>query len=347
MVFAVHLAGDQGQLGMDFVIIKAIEHRAASFFQLFGPVDVVLLVKAGAQLHHGGNFLAVFRCIDQRLHDLGIACHAVQGHFDADNIRVGTCFHQHADERADALVRVREQNVMFVGFGIQIIIRGGLNRAGWRIGKSGVAVCRNAAGQAEQKPGVQRRSLGIAAVRRDHQLVPQELDDLLRSAGPELQAHSGQLAALFQQLAHHIAEVDIMIHHALVHRDIRIAGHTEQTGVLQRAFIKDAGGVMGDQLIRKGKACGAVWIFDKQQLLKLAAEGDNAVIYTVILAVELGGIINFFIAQERERVALVHHLWAQDGQDFRGEICFPVVLLLLVQVVKIDLDVLVLFQGGK
>ena len=54
-----------------------------------------------------------------------------------------------------------------------------------------------------------------------------------------------------------------MIHHALVHRDIRIAGHAEQTGVLQRAFIKDAGGVMGDQLIRKGKACGAVWIFDK------------------------------------------------------------------------------------
>ena len=104
---------------------------------------------------------------------------------------------------------------------------------------------------------------------------------------------------------------------------------------------------MGDQLIRKGKACGAVWIFDKQQLLKLAAEGDNAVIYTVILAAELGGIINFFIAQERERVALVHHLRAQDGQDFRGEICFPVVLLLLVQVVKIDLDVLVLFQGGK
>ena len=57
--------------------------------------------------------------------------------------------------------------------------------------------------------------------------------------------------------------------------------------------------------------------------------------------------IDLLIAQERERVALVHPLRAQDGQDFRGEICFPVVLLLLVQVVKIDLDVLVLFQGGK
>ena len=76
---------------------------------------------------------------------------------------------------------------------------------------------------------------------------------------------------------------------------------------------------MGDQLIRKGKAGGAVWIFDKQQLLKLAAEGDDAVIYTVTLAVELGGIINFFIAQERERVALESTTCGlRMRQDFRG-----------------------------
>ena len=39
---------DEADLGMNLVVLKAIEHLAARFLQPLGPVDVVLLVKAGA-----------------------------------------------------------------------------------------------------------------------------------------------------------------------------------------------------------------------------------------------------------------------------------------------------------
>ena len=63
---------------MHLVIIKAIENGTASLFQLLGPVDVVLLVKAGTQLHQSHHFLAVFGGFDQGLHDLGFPRHPVK-----------------------------------------------------------------------------------------------------------------------------------------------------------------------------------------------------------------------------------------------------------------------------
>ena len=53
-------AGDQADLGVHLVILKAVNDLAAGFFHAFGPVDVVLLVKARAQLDECGNVLTVF-----------------------------------------------------------------------------------------------------------------------------------------------------------------------------------------------------------------------------------------------------------------------------------------------
>ncbi len=73
---------------MHLVVIEAVDHGAARIFQLLRPVDVVLLVKAGAQLHQRHHFLAVFGGFHQGLHDLRFPRHAVQGHLDGDDIRV-------------------------------------------------------------------------------------------------------------------------------------------------------------------------------------------------------------------------------------------------------------------
>ena len=42
------LFGDESQLGVDFVVVKAIDDRASGFLEVLRPVDVVLFVKAGA-----------------------------------------------------------------------------------------------------------------------------------------------------------------------------------------------------------------------------------------------------------------------------------------------------------
>ena len=114
-VFAAHPAGDEGQLGMDLVVVKTVEHGTARVLQLLGPVNVVLLVKAGAQLHHGHHFLAVLSGSNEGLHDLGVGCHAVQRHFDGYHVRIRAGTQQHPDKGADALVGIGQQHIMAAG----------------------------------------------------------------------------------------------------------------------------------------------------------------------------------------------------------------------------------------
>ncbi len=78
---ALH-AGDEQQLGVDLHAVQAVDHPAAGLLQHPGPADVVLLVKPGPQFHQDHDLLAVLRRVHQRLHDLAVARHAVEGHFD-------------------------------------------------------------------------------------------------------------------------------------------------------------------------------------------------------------------------------------------------------------------------
>ena len=54
--------------------------------------------------------------------------------------------------------------------------------------------------------------------------------------------------------------------------------------------------------------------------------------------------IDLLIAQKRERMAVIHDLWAEDGEQLRLEVFFPEMLLLLGQVVEIHLMVTILCQ---
>ena len=56
VAFAPH---DQAALGVDLVADQAVDHMHAGFLQLARPLDVVGLVEARAQFHHGGHLLAV------------------------------------------------------------------------------------------------------------------------------------------------------------------------------------------------------------------------------------------------------------------------------------------------
>ena len=344
LILAVDAAGDKGQLGMDLVIVEAVEHSAARVLELLGPVDVVLLVKAGAQLDHRDDLLAVLGSGDQGVHDLGVAGHAVERHFDRHNVGVSTRAQQHLDKRANALVRVGQQHVMLADLGVQVVPCRGLHGLCRGIEQRRVAaVSRDAPGQLEQRAGVERRRLGITAIRGHDELVPQEFDDLLRGVRPELQAHSRELTALFQQLAHDIAEIDVVIHHALVHRDVRVAGHAEQALLLHRAGAENRRGIVGDQLLHKGKA-GRLAVLDKEHPLKLAADRHDAVADALIFGVELGNIVNVLVVQERERVAGIDDLRAEQRQQLALEVGFPEMLLRLGELGEVYLFVALLRQ---
>ena len=70
--------GELADLGVAFKALGAVDDGAAGFFQTLGPLDVVLLVKAGAELHEHRDLLAVFGGIDERFAQAALLGHAVE-----------------------------------------------------------------------------------------------------------------------------------------------------------------------------------------------------------------------------------------------------------------------------
>ena len=338
------LAGDEGQFGVHLVVLEAVDDSTAGAFQLLGPVDVILLVKAGAQLHQCYHFLAVFGGFHQRLHDLGLPRHAVEGHLDGDDVRVLCGFFEHGDKGADGLVRVAEQHVMLLHLGSQIIVRRRQHGA-----RGGVEQCRvplglHAAGKLEEEAQIQRALLQEHPLAGQFQTAAQQPLHLRCGGGGDLQTDSGQLAAAPEQLGHDLTVIDIVIHHALFYVDICVAGDPEQAFFLNRILAEDAGRIVQHQLFGEGKLHSAV-LFDEVQPFHLAGDRHDAkALLLRVLFLEQHAKVDFLVAQKRERVAVIHDLRAEDGEQLGLEVFFPEMLLFLGQVIEIHLMIAVLCQ---
>ena len=92
--------------------LGAVDNGAAGLFQTLGPLDVVLLVKAGAELHEYRDLFAVFGSIDERLAQAALFGHAVERDAQRDALGVVGCFVHQVQERVHGLVRVKEQLVV-------------------------------------------------------------------------------------------------------------------------------------------------------------------------------------------------------------------------------------------
>ena len=129
-----------------------------------------------------------------------------------------------------------------------------------------------------------------------------------------------------------------MVHHALVHRDVGVAGHAEQAGLLHGVLAEDRRRIMRDEFLDKGVACDVAFLCE-QHTLELVADGDDAIVHPVRLGIQLNDEIDLFVAQKRERVALVDDLRAEDREYLPLKVRFPEMLLLFVQLVKVHLAV--------
>ena len=151
---------DEGQLGVHLVIIEAVEDGTASLFQLLGPVDVILLVKAGTQLYQSHHFLAVFGGFDQGLYDLGFPRHPVKGHLNGDDLRIPRGLFQHRDEGTDGLIRITKQDIVLFHLSGKVIILGRQHGPGRGIEQLGVSLGLHFTGELVEEAQIQRALLG-------------------------------------------------------------------------------------------------------------------------------------------------------------------------------------------
>ena len=74
--------GNQTQLGVDLIALKAVDHLASGSFQPPGPLDIIFFIKPRPQLYKNDNFFAIFRSIDECFHHLAVPRQPVKGHLN-------------------------------------------------------------------------------------------------------------------------------------------------------------------------------------------------------------------------------------------------------------------------
>ena len=126
-----------------------------------------------------------------------------------------------------------------------------------------------------------------------------------------------------------------MVHHALFYINVSVAGNAEQALFLDGILAEDERRIMQHQFLCQGKL-GLALPAHQDQPLHLAGDGDHAKALA-LLFLEQSAQVDFLIAQEWERVAVVHDLRAEDGEQLVLEVFFPEALLLLIHPIKVYL----------
>ena len=319
------LARDEAELGVALVLVRAVENAAAGFLQRARPFDVVLLVKAGAQLHQDRDVLAVFRRRAQVLDHGGIARQAVDGDLDRDHLRVRGGFLEQVQEGLHALIGIEEQHVALANLvphghvGVEI---GGVFRlVGW------IVELRHAAqvvGVAERERAGTQEGLLLAQV--EHLL-----QQLLQVAGLalHLQADRRQVVALAQELDHVLAEVRrVLVKLLLVVADVRVARDGDDGLLLDGVDLEDLAKVRQQHALRADKARLAAG--QEQDGRHRVRHAHDAQERAVAVAQERGGVQGL-VLQVRKGMVAVDDLRGEQGADLLLVIGLDVRLVLALQ----------------
>ena len=217
-------AHHQRALGMDLVAHQTVNHVYAVLLQLARPFNVVRLVKARPQFHHGRHLFAIADRIHQGANNPRIAAGAIERHFDGERIGVGGGGFQKLHHARKTLVRVMEQDVALGNRGKNIRLI--LQRRGHRSGKRRVAQLGRMAALIEhhQPRGVHRTADKIQILRREVQSLQQGLANLFRTVVGNFQPHRLAAPALVQLLFHGLEQVRRVF---LIHVELAIAGQAE------------------------------------------------------------------------------------------------------------------------
>src|SRR5206468_2841745 len=91
----------------------AIDDVGPGFLELPGPANIGGFIEPRAQFHQSGDLLAVVGGLDQRLDDGRITAGAIERNLERQNLRIGSCTLDKANNGIETFVRMMQQNVLF------------------------------------------------------------------------------------------------------------------------------------------------------------------------------------------------------------------------------------------
>ena len=288
-----------------------MRHPAASL----GPVDVVLLVEAGAQLDHDRDVLPVLRCGAEVLDELGPAGESVDGDLDGEDGGVLGGLAQELEEGVHALVGIGEQDVVLEDLPQDVLAGdegiGALGRER-RIGEPSALGGREPVRQGEGPAELERRGGGEDLLRCEPEPVAQVPLER-RGDGPvQLQPHGREPGAGAQELLHLRAEVLIDLEGLVVGGDVGVACDAEQGRLDDLVSLEDAGDLIEEEVPRPDPA--DVIAGQEQDLRHRGGQGDDAETLTA-LATEPDADVEDLVGEMGEGVVAVDDLGREEGID--------------------------------
>ena len=326
---------DEAQLRVHLVFRQAVEDAAPRVLEHARVVDVALLVKAGAQLEQALHLLAVLGRVGQRRRDAAAAGEPVERDLDRHDVRVVRRLVQQVDERVDALVRQREQQVVLreIGKVVALLQRHVFGRRdlGTRQPRE-VKLPRHR----EHERQIRRRARHEQLPLRQPEQLARERAHLVRDAALHLRAHRLEPAAPPQQPLHHGAQIRVAPVHDVTHGNVGAARHAHDSRLAHAPLAEEQGRKVRYQRRRERELLHAV----DRELKKLRQLRRRHEPRAAALARKAHEHILLAVAQKRQRVLGVEHLRAQQRAQ-RVEPPPQQHLVRLVEPVKVqDLHVL-------
>ena len=327
---------------MNLEFINTIDDVAARALQTAAPLDVVLLVKAGFQLHQHVHLLAVFGSFHQRFHNLRVAREAVERHADRDDLRVIRRFGQHSQERTDTLVRVVQQHILFQNLLHHRAIVHDIRRCLWMTRR--VEQFRMAAQfilNIKQEANIQRRIVLVDARGVQFQLVAQLLDNVVPDFSAEFQTHRAEFLAQAHDFRHVVAIVEVFVVYA-VRVNVGAAGNARKRLACDAVAAKKQRQIVQNQLFREDIAARALRHLNQAREHVLPARND-ADFFLLAARAQDGDGINLLVFEERERLLFAHDISREQWQIVLAEDFRQILLAFRADLAEVDdADALVL-----
>ena len=228
---------------MAFKALGTIDDGAARLFQTLGPLDVVLLVKAGTKFHEHRDLFAVLGSIDQRFAQAALLGHAVERDAQRDALGVvGGLVHQ-IQEGVHGLVGIKEQLValqhLFADGAGHVDVGVGL-RLKRRKEQLVAQVLGNLALNAKDVAQVERDIAGKDRATRELERLADSLERRLLERPRDGEHYRLQAQALLEDALHVLAVVLFLFDALAVRIDVGVAGDADQRTIQRLIGAKAA-----------------------------------------------------------------------------------------------------------
>ena len=317
------VVGDLADLGVALEALGAVDDGAAGLLEALGPLDVVLLVEAGAQLHEDGDLLAVLGGVDEALAQARVARHAVERDLDRDAVVVVGGLADEVEQRAHRLIGIGEQHVVVHDLGAHgaaLIDHGARLRVEGREGEGAAAVGRDLVLER-----VDEAEVGWGGEAKDPTLLQAELlahegDELLVQRAGELEAHGLQAAPALEDLLHVLAVVLLFLHALAVGVDVGVARDADDGRARGHVGAEAAAEHGGDDVFCERVAHTALAGGQPYDAAGRGRHLNHAEKALLVIAVERADHVEQAVLEVGEGVARVDDERAQDGGERRLEV---------------------------